>query len=306
MGEFEDIDFSDMPDIDMDAMDKLHGEAADFTKMTQSVTSYSWNIFRYFGDYIHVASIAILLYTILNSKSCRGFSQKTMVITLVAFISRYLDLFDHAQSAYLVIFKLGYIVSFSVVNYLFVVWNHTVDVEKDTCSLFACIAPAAIGALLLTDRYSVLEVLWTFSEFLEGFAMVPQYVFLYRDNCKSDIGVAMFVLACGLYRIFYALNWIYKKAMMPHYSDMQSWMGGILEIGFFLDFLNGKFRGNSILAQTVLAVDDNVNKVVEKVEDKIGISRVINKGNLTQVRKRKGAGGMENEFDMGDTELCDV
>ena len=30
-------------------------------------------------------------------------------------------------------------------------------------------------AMLLTDEYTTIEVLWTFSEFLEGFAMVPQY-----------------------------------------------------------------------------------------------------------------------------------
>lgn len=61
----------------------------------------------------------------------------------------------------------------------------------------------------------------------------------------------------GGYRVFYALNWIYKKARrssfcsflsflkqinMPRYSDIQSWIGGLVEIMFFLDFLNYRRR----------------------------------------------------------------
>jgi len=238
---------------------------------TINVGNYSWNVFRYFGDYIHVASIAILLYWLIKQKSCKGFSQKTMILMLVTYICRYLDLFDHTQSLYLVTFKLGYIASFAVANYLFVIWNNTIEDEHDTMSMFVCITPALVGAFLLTEQYSILEILWTFSEFLEAFALVPQYIFVYRNNSHTDLGVAMFILCSGLYRIFYALNWIYKKAMMPHYSDIQSWLGGILEIGFFIDFLNAKFRGHetSFLASTVLKVDDNVNTIKEKMEDAI-------------------------------------
>lgn len=72
-------------------------------------------------------------------------------------------------------------------------------------------------------------------------------------------GTSLYVVMLGGYRVFYALNWIYKKVPgstfgvrcvrvpvqrctcqinMPRYSDIQSWIGGLVEIMFFLDFLN--------------------------------------------------------------------
>merc|ERR1711972_1307807 len=98
--------------------------------------------------------------------------------------------------------------------------------------------------------------------------MVPQYIFCYRCGPR-DVGQSLFVIALGGYRVFYALNWIYKKIQMPHYSDIQSWLGGIIEIMFFLDFLNYRFTGNSMLRTMVLAVDTKINEISDKVELKV-------------------------------------
>eukprot|EP00913_Durusdinium_trenchii_P033449 g31316.t1 len=73
----------------------------------------------------------------------------------------------------------------------------------------------------------------------------------------------------GGYRVFYALNWIYKKINMPRYSDIQSWIGGLVEIMFFLDFLNYRFTGNSILRSFVLKVDTKINEISDQVESKV-------------------------------------
>ena len=55
----------------------------------------------------------------------------------------------------------------------------------------------------------MLEIFWTFSEYLEGFAMVPQYVFSYRENAATQQrGALMFIVLFGLYRVFYAFNWM--------------------------------------------------------------------------------------------------
>merc|ERR1712187_783570 len=137
------------------------------------------------------------------------------------------------------------------------------------------ILPCATAAVLLTNEYSLLEVLWTFSEFVEGFAMVPQYVFCYRERVGGrDWGTSLYVIALGGYRVFYALNWIYKKIQMPNYSDIQSWLGGIIEIMFFIDFLSYRFTGNGMLRSMVLTVDTKINEISDKVELKVlGTSR---------------------------------
>lgn len=249
----------------VDSIDKLHGPS-NFA----SLAAASWNVFRYVGDYLHLAGIAVLLGTIAKNQSVAGISRSTQFLYFLVFITRYLDLFDHSQTAYLVFFKLTYIGTSIIVLILFWHLDKTYDRRIDTCNLSVIIVPCAIMALLLTNEYSVLEILWTFSEFIEGFAMVPQYVFCYRERVSNrDWGTSLYVVLLGGYRVFYALNWIYKKIVMPQYSDLQSWIGGVIEILFFLDFLNYRFTGNSVLRSWVLTVDTKINEISDKVEMKV-------------------------------------
>jgi len=248
----------------IDAMDKLHG-----TSNFANFTAYSWNIFRYVGDYLHLTGILVLLITIAKNKSVAGISRSTQIMYFLVFVTRYLDLFDHSQTAYLVFFKLTYIATSIIVLVLFWQLDMTYERRHDTCNLSVIILPCAIAAIVLTNEYSMLEVLWTFSEFIEGFAMVPQYIFCYRERVGRDWGNSLYVISLGGYRVFYALNWIYKKIQMPHYSDIQSWIGGIIEIMFFLDFLNFRFTGNSMLRSMVLTVDSKINEISDKVEMKV-------------------------------------
>ena len=55
-------------------------------------------------------------------------------------------------------------------------------------------------------------------------------------------------MSLGLYRVFYAMNWIYKKVQMPHYMDLQSSIGGIIVTLFFVDCLNYRFTGTACSA----------------------------------------------------------
>lgn len=216
-----------------------------------------------------MGGILTLLVTIVKNKSVAGISRTTQILYCIVFCTRYLDLFDHTQSFYLVFFKLTYIVTSIIVLVCFYQFDSTYARRHDTCNLTIILVPCTIAALLLTSDYSLLEVLWTFSEFIEGFAMVPQYIFCYRERVNKDVGTSLYVVMLGGYRVFYALNWIYKKINMPRYSDIQSWIGGLVEIMFFLDFLNYRFTGNSILRSFVLKVDTKINEISDQVESKV-------------------------------------
>jgi len=248
----------------VDSMDKLHG-TANFANFT----AYSWNIFRYVGDYLHLFGIIVLLSTIAKNRSVGGISRSTQILYFLVFVTRYLDLFDHTQTAYLVLFKMTYIATSIIVLVLFHQLDVTYERRNDTCNLAVIIFPCITASILLTNEYSMLEVLWTFSEFVEGFAMVPQYIFCYRERGQRDWGAGLYVMSLGGYRVFYALNWIYKKLNMPHYSDVQSWIGGVIEICFFMDFLNYRFTGNSMLRSMVLTVDTKINEISDKIEMKV-------------------------------------
>merc|ERR1719401_2515258 len=119
---------------------------------------------------------------------------------------------------------------------------------------------------------------------IEGFAMVPQYIFCYRERGQRDWGAGLYVISLGGYRVFYAMNWIYKKILMPRYSDVQSWIGGIIEITFFIDFLNFRFTGNSMLRSMVLSVDTKINEISDKVEMKV-------LGSSSAIRMESAEGG---------------
>jgi len=266
-----------------DSMDKLHG-----TTNFAHLAAHSWNVFRYLGDYLHLFGIIILIATIAKNKSVVGISRSTQILYFLVFVTRYLDLFDHSQTAYLVIFKLTYISSACVILACFFALDKTYQRCNDTCNISVIIVPCITAALLLTNEYSALEILWTFSEFIEGFAMVPQYIFCYREKGARDWGAGLYVMTLGSYRVFYALNWIYKKIQMPHYSDMQSWIGGIIEIIFFFDFLNYRFTGNSFLRSAVLQVDTKINEISEQVELKVlGTSSRVETAEGGEVRRRR-------------------
>jgi len=251
----------------------LRGAAGSFGKLSklynrEKLRSYSWNIFRYIGDYLHLFGVFALLATLAKNRSCSGISRSTQILYCLVFVTRYLDLLDKTQAFYLVFFKITYIVTSIIVLMIFYKLDSTYERQKDTCSLAAILIPCTIGAVVLADSYHWVDILWTFSQFCEGFAMVPQYVFCYRDRMAKDVGVTLYVLSMGAYRCFYAANWIYKKVQMPHYSDLQSWLGGMIEILFFADYLLS-FTGLSLLRSMVLKVDEKINEIKEKVEMKV-------------------------------------
>jgi len=282
----------------LDSMDKLHG-TTNFTNLA----TYSWNLFRYVGDYLHLFGIVVLLSIIVKKKSVAGISRSTQVLYFLVFVTRYLDLFDHSQTMYLVVFKMTYILTACVILACFYTLDQTYQRVNDTCNLSVIIFPCITAALLLTNEYSILEILWTFSEFAEGFAMVPQYIFCYREKGARDFGAGLYVMCMGSYRVMYAFNWIYKKFQMPHYSDIQSWIGGMIEILFFIDFLNYRFTGNSMLRTAVLQVDTKINEISEKVEMKVlGTSSTRAETEGGTVRRRNKAGGDDD----GGMQMADV
>ncbi|CAJ1350365.1 unnamed protein product [Effrenium voratum] len=291
----------------VDKKPSLRGAAAGhFSAMSklynrERLRSYSWNIFRYIGDYLHLFGVFALLATLAKNRSCAGISRSTQILYFLVFVTRYLDLLDKTQAVYLVFFKITYIVTSIIVLAIFYKLDASYERRKDTCSLAVILVPVSISAFLLAETYQLVDILWTFSQFCEGFAMVPQYVFCYRDRQAKDLGVTFYVLSMGAYRCFYAANWIYKKVQMPHYSDMQSWLGGMIEILFFADYLLS-FTGLSLLRSMVLKVDEKINELKEKVEMKVlGSSSSVARDSQAagaELRQRRKVDEVEEDIDI--------
>lgn len=232
---------------------------------TIGARSYHWNPFRYAADAVHVAGVFVCLVMLLRHRQrdrrAEGVSLKTQALYLAVFSMRYLNLFFCKQFIYLVILKVTFWGTTLVIVLLLLLGQARHD-KRDTCPVRLLLVPAAVVTLLLASYDSVVEVLWTFSQHLEGFAMLPQYIYCYRDAGSRPghpRGLALlYVLCLGGYRSLYGLNWMYKYFF--GYVDLSSWLSGLLNVTLFTDFLAFRLRGFSPLSRVALAVDDGLHE----------------------------------------------
>jgi len=232
----------------------------------------SWNIYRYAADYIHLGGLVLGLAAVLLSKSVEGFSRKTQVLYQIVFVTRYLDVFVETQVMYLLVFKLTFILITASMNISFVLFAHTYDANADSCNIVAMLLPTALCAYILSAGSGLVEELWTWSELVEPFALVPQYIVCYRAKQVRPVTL-LYVLLVGGYRVFYVMNWIYKRTKWHGaYHDYTSWFGGMLECVLFFDFTvriakrQEQILVTSVLGKALLHIDEGAGRLSEAVE----------------------------------------
>lgn len=79
-----------------------------------------------------------------------------------------------------------------------------------------------------------INVLWAFSIWMESVAIFPQLYLLQRLREVENL-TSHYVVAMGLYRFFYILNWIYRY-YDKHYTLPIGWIGGIIQTALYCDF----------------------------------------------------------------------
>jgi len=194
------------------------------------------NIFRLLADLSHLASIFILLHKIQTTRSCRGISLKTQALYVVVFVTRYLDLFaGDWYSLYNTIMKIFFIGSTIYVIYL-MRWRFrpSHDPAIDTFKIEYLVGPSFLLGLIFHYHFTVLEVLWSFSLFLESVAILPQ-LFMVQRTGEAEAITTHYMAALGIYRGLYIINWIYR------YFAEDSWdpiavVSGIVQTVLYVDF----------------------------------------------------------------------
>jgi len=214
----------------------------------------SMNIFRALGDLVHLLSIIILLVKIRATKSAVGISLKSQELYALVFITRYLDIFWNFSSLYLTIMKLIFLSSSIYIVYLIrYKYKATYDREHDSFRSYFLIIPCLVLAVLINAEFSVTEILWTFSIYLEAVAIFPQLVLLQRTNEIENI-TADYIFALGTYRALYLCNWIYRYFTEPDYVHWIVWIAGVVQTGLYCDFFYyyviSKYYGKKITLPT--------------------------------------------------------
>ncbi len=132
-----------------------------------------------------------------------------MLFALV-FITRYLDLFTNFISIYNTAMKIFFLVSsIGTVYLMYLKFKATYDHNHDTFRIEFLLLPAGVLALVLNHEFSVMEILWTFSIYLESVAILPQ-LFMVSKTGEAESITSHYLFALGMYRALYILNWVYR------------------------------------------------------------------------------------------------
>ncbi|KAH9935219.1 ER lumen protein retaining receptor [Epithele typhae] len=193
------------------------------------------NLFRLFGDLSHLGSIFILLHKIQTTRSCRGISFKTQALYAAVFITRYLDLLYEWVSLYNFTMKLFFIGTSCYILYLMKVkYRPTHDPSIDTFRVEYLLGPCAFLALIFHYRFTIPELLWSFSIFLESVAILPQ-LFLLQRTGEAEAITTHYLAALGAYRALYIPNWMYRY-FTDDMVDPIAVTAGLAQTALYLDF----------------------------------------------------------------------
>jgi ER lumen protein retaining receptor len=124
------------------------------------------------------------------------------------------------------------------------------DLSHDSCNIYYLLGPCVVLALIFHASWDITEVpssrghltiqlLWTFSIYLEAIAILPQLWMLQRTWREVEKGASMnhlYIFTLGLYRGFYILNWIYRYVTEPKYSQWIAWVSGFIQTILYSDF----------------------------------------------------------------------
>ncbi|XP_012259166.1 ER lumen protein-retaining receptor [Athalia rosae] len=193
------------------------------------------NIFRLLGDLSHLLAIIVLLLKIWKTRSCAGISGKSQILFAIVYTARYLDLVTTYISAYNTFMKLIFVVAaYATVYLMYIKFKATYDHNHDTFRLEFLIIPTLALALLINHELTLLEVLWTFSIYLESVAILPQ-LFLVSKTGEAESITSHYLFALGSYRGLYLLNWVYRYYAEDHY-DLIAIVAGLVQTVLYCDF----------------------------------------------------------------------
>jgi hypothetical protein len=103
---------------------------------------------------------------------------------------------------------------------MYIKFKPTFNKEEDTFRIELLLVPSLLLALLINADFTFIEILWTFSIYLEAVAILPQLFMLQRRG-EAETITAHYLFALGSYRGLYILNWIYRY-MTEGYFDPAS------------------------------------------------------------------------------------
>lgn len=144
-------------------------------------------------------------------------------------------MYKAAHTTFISSFQIVFLVtSYATLYLIYYKFKATYDKNQDTFRIEFLLGPCAVLSLILNHEFSVMEILWTFSIYLEAVAILPQ-LFMVSKTGEAETITSHYLFALGSYRGLYILNWIYRYI----YEDFKDWIpvvAGILQTVLYCDF----------------------------------------------------------------------
>jgi len=183
----------------------------------------------------HLLAIIILLLKIWKTRSCAGISGRSQLLFALTYTARYLDLVTNWVSLYNTTMKVFFIAtSYATIYLMYLKFKATYDSNHDTFRVEFLLLPVTILALVLNHEFSFMEILWTFSIYLEAVAILPQ-LFMVSKTGEAESITSHYLFALGSYRALYIFNWIWRYYTEEYY-DLIAIIAGIVQTVLYCDF----------------------------------------------------------------------
>ncbi|XP_027437652.1 ER lumen protein-retaining receptor 3-like [Zalophus californianus] len=113
-------------------------------------------------------------------------------------------------------------------------FRKTFDSENDTFRLEFLLVPVIGLSFLENYSFTPLEVLWTFSVYLESAAILPQ-LFMISKTGEAEAITTYYLFFLGLYGSLYLANWI-RRYQTENFYDQIAVVSGVVQTIFYCDF----------------------------------------------------------------------
>jgi ER lumen protein retaining receptor len=124
--------------------------------------------------------------------------------------------------------------TYATIVLIFWKFRATYDSEDDSFRAEVLVIPAAGLAVLVNHEFSVFEILWTFSIYLESVAIMPQ-LFMITKTGEAETITSHYLFALGSYRALYIANWIWRYYSEGFY-DIIAIVAGCVQTLLYCDF----------------------------------------------------------------------
>ncbi|KAJ7305857.1 hypothetical protein JRQ81_010223 [Phrynocephalus forsythii] len=117
---------------------------------------------------------------------------------------------------------------------IYMKFKATYDGNHDTFRVEFLVVPVGGLSFLVNHDFSPVEILWTFSIYLESVAILPQ-LFMISKTGEAETITTHYLFFLGLYRALYLINWIWRY-YFEGFFDLIAVVAGVVQTILYCDF----------------------------------------------------------------------